>query len=101
MLRYVVALKLGTPMTEFKSLPNALKSTRRISYSEWQVRNPTEPAKTRKSLPAILGDLYLEMLKLDEAAGTANRMVQEIHRYDTQNQTHIVHAILEDVASAL
>ena len=67
-LRYVVALKLGTPMTEFKSVLNALKSTRRISYSEWQVRNPTEPAKTRKSLPAILGDLYLERPKLDEAA---------------------------------
>ena len=45
-----------------------------------------------------LGDLYPEMLKLDEAERTAQRMLREARRYDTDNQTRIANEILRDVA---
>ena len=44
-----------------------------------------------------LGDIYLQMLHFDEAAATARRMVEEAHRYDAAQQTHIANKIFEDV----
>ena len=49
-----------------------------------------------------LGWLYVDMLKLDEAASTARRMLDEAHRYDTRAQTAIARnmlTIIEDERS--
>lgn len=45
-----------------------------------------------------LADLYIEMLKLDEAEATGRRMLQEAHRYDAANQTRIANDILAEIA---
>ncbi len=42
-----------------------------------------------------LADLYLDMLKLDEADAACQRMLSEAHRYDEVNQKSIANIILE------
>ena len=43
-----------------------------------------------------LGGIYLEMLKIDDAEETANRILREAHRFDTAAQTRLAHQLLED-----
>ena len=47
-----------------------------------------------------LGELYLDMLKLDEAEAAAHRMLHEAFRYDTEQQTRIAGEIIRDIAAA-
>ena len=44
-----------------------------------------------------LAELYLDMLKHEEAEDAARRMLAEAHRYDTKRQQAIAMAILSDV----
>ena len=44
----------------------------------------------------VLGGIYLEMLKINEAEETANRILREAHRYDDRQQTRLAHLLLED-----
>ena len=44
-----------------------------------------------------LAELYLDMLKLDEAQETCYRMMREAHRYDKDQQMCIAEEILGDV----
>ena len=46
-----------------------------------------------------LGELYLDMLKLDEAEAAARRMLHEAFRYDTEQQTRIAGEIIRDIAA--
>ena len=43
-----------------------------------------------------LADLYLDMLKLDQADAACQRMLREAHRYDEVNQRRIAKAILDN-----
>ena len=45
-----------------------------------------------------LADLYVDMLKLDEADAACHRMLREAHRYDEANQRRIAKEILEESA---
>ena len=45
-----------------------------------------------------LAELYLDMCEFEKAAETAQRMLGEAWRYDTQQQTRIAHEILEESA---
>ena len=47
-----------------------------------------------------LAELYLDMLKLDEAQETCYRMMREAHRYDKDQQIRIAEEILGDVREA-
>lgn len=47
-----------------------------------------------------LAELYLVMLKLSDAEHVCARMLEEAHRYDTENQTRIARGIMERVGAA-
>ena len=71
-----------------KALPLMLKSVALREYSHTLCLSLSE-----------LGELYLDMLKFDEAEAAAHRMLEEAHRYDAVGQTRIANEIIRDVAA--